>query len=328
MRAIVIREPGGPEVLELRDVPEPEVPAGHVRVAVRFAGVNRADLLQRMGVYPAPPGVPADIPGLEYSGVIEAVGPFTTERHVGEQVYGLVAGGAYAEKLVVHARETVPLPRLLDEQEAAAVPEAFVTAYDALLVRGRLAPGETVLVHAAGSGVGTAGIQIARALGCRVIGTTRTEDKLDRCAALGMHTGIVVDTGRFADAVLGATAGRGADVVLELVGGSYVEEDVRAMASRGRVVLVGLTAGASASLDLREVLRRRVEIIGTVLRSRPLEEKIEAARMLDRNLGPMLAAGTLRAVIDRVFSLEEAGAAHQHVASNATFGKVLLRVSG
>jgi NADPH:quinone reductase len=328
MRAIVIREPGGPDVLELRDVPEPEVPAGHVRVAVRFAGVNRADLLQRMGVYPAPAGVPADIPGLEYSGVIEAVGPFTTERHVGEQVYGLVAGGAYAEKLVVHARETVPLPPLLDEQEAAAVPEAFVTAYDALLVRGRLAPGETVLVHAAGSGVGTAGIQIARALGCRVIGTTRTEDKLDRCAALGMQTGIVVDTGRFADAVLGATAGRGADVVLELVGGSYVEEDVRAMASRGRVVLVGLTAGASASLDLREVLRRRVEIIGTVLRSRPLEEKIEAARMLDRNLGPMLAAGTLRAVIDRVFPLAEAGAAHQHVASNATFGKVLLRVSG
>jgi NADPH:quinone reductase len=326
MRAIVIREPGGPEVLELREVDLPEVPFGHVRIEVHFAGVNRADLLQRAGLYPAPPGVPADIPGLEYAGVVEAVGPGARRFAPGERVYGLVAGGAYAERVVAHEREVAPVPEGLGDEAAAAVPEAFITAYDALVTRARLAPGERVLVHAAGSGVGTAGIQIARALGCFVVGTSRTQDKLDRCRPLGLHAGVVPEQGRFADEVLKATGGAGVDVVLDLVGGPYVGEELRACAPRARIALVGLTAGARAQLELGELLRRRIELIGTVLRSRPLEEKIEAAQRLEKSLAPWLAGGVVKPVVDRVFPLAEAAAAHEHVAGNASFGKVLLRL--
>jgi NADPH2:quinone reductase len=326
MRAIVIREPGGPEVLELRELPDPPIPHGHVRVAVSHVGVNRADLLQRMGFYPAPPGVPADIPGLEYAGTVEAVDAAATRWKVGDRIFGLVAGGAYADKVVVHERDCAHIPDGLDDAGAAAVPEAFVTAYDALVVRGRLAQGERVLVSACGSGVGTAGIQLARALGCRVVGTSRTADKLERCRPLGLDAGVVPNGASFADAVRAETGGEGADVILELVGGSYVAEDILAAAPRGRVVVVGLTAGIRADVDLRLLLQKRVEVIGTVLRARPLEEKIEAARLLERNLAPLFARGTLVPVIDRTFSLAEAAAAHEYVASNESFGKVLLRV--
>jgi NADPH:quinone reductase len=323
MRAIVIRSPGGPEVLELRDVPEPDPPHGHVRVRVHAAGVNRADLLQRAGHYPAPPGVPADIPGLEYAGTVDAVGPGVTRFTGGERVYGLVAGGSYAEKLIVHERETVVVHEGLSDEEAASLPEAFVTALDALLVRGRLAPGERVLVHAAGSGVGTAGIQIGRALGCLVIGTSRTEDKLERCKSLGMDAGVVAEGGKFAGEVQRLSNG-GVDVILDLVGGAYLADNIAACAPRARIVAVGLTAGARAELDLGAVLRKRLEIVGTVMRARPIEEKIEAARLLDRTLGPWIARGVVKPVIDRVFALGEAKDAHAYVASNASFGKVLL----
>jgi len=324
MRAIVIRSPGGPEVLELRDLPDPEPPFGHVRVRVALAGVNRADLLQRAGFYPAPPGVPADIPGLEYVGTVDAVGLGVTRFSGGERVYGLVAGGAYAERVVVHEREVVPAPASLSDEAAAAVPEAFVTALDALVVRGRLVAGERVLVHAAGSGVGTAGIQIAHALGCFVVGTSRTKDKLERCRALGMDEGVVAENAKFADEVRARTGGAGVDVVLDLVGGAYLPDTLAAAAPRARVVVVGLTAGASADVNLGLVLRKRLEIIGTVLRSRPLEEKIEAARLLERTLGPLLERGRVAPVTDRVFPLAEAAEAHRYVASNASFGKVLL----
>lgn len=324
MRAIVIRSPGGPEVLELRDLPDPEPPFGHVRVRVHTAGVNRADLLQRAGHYPAPPGVPADIPGLEYMGTVDAVGPGVTRFSGGERVYGLVAGGAYAERVVVHEREAVPVPAGLSDEAAAAVPEAFVTALDALVVRGRLAPGERVLVHAVGSGVGTAGLQIAGAIGCSVIGTSRTEDKLARSRELGLDEGIVAEGAKFAQAVLAGTNGAGVDVVLDLVGGAYVAESIACAAPKARLVLVGLTAGASAEVNLGVVLRKRLEIIGTVMRSRPLEEKIEAARLLDKTLGPWLRSGRVKPVVDRVFPISEAAEAHRYVASNASFGKVLL----
>ena len=328
MRAVVIRSPGGPEVLELRDLPDPEPPFGHVRIRVKLAGVNRADLLQRAGFYPAPPGVPADIPGLEYVGTIDAVGPGVTRFSGGERVYGIVAGGAYAEQIVAHEREVVAAPANLSDEEAAAVPEAFVTALDALAVRGRLVPGERVLVHAAGSGVGTAGVQIARALGCFVVGTSRTADKLDRCRALGLDEGIVVPGGTFADAVLACTGGAGVDVVLDLVGGAYVPETIAAAALKARIVVVGLTAGASAEVPLGLLLRKRLEVIGTVLRSRPIEEKIEAARLLERTISPWLARGIVRPVVDRVFPMAEAAEAHRYVASNVSFGKVLLDARG
>lgn len=326
MRAIVIREPGGPEVLALRDVPEPSPPPSFVRVAVRYAGVNRADLLQRAGLYPAPAGVPADIPGLEYSGVVDAIGEGVTRFAAGDRVCGLVGGGAYAERLVVHEGEVARVPGSIDDRSAGATPEIFVTAYDALLIRAGLAPGEVVLIHAAGSGVGTAAIQIAKALGCFVIATSRTEDKLARCEELGADVAIAVKEASFAEAVRGVTSGRGADVVLELAGGAYVAEDVRAAATLGRIVVVGLTAGTRADVDLRLLLAKRLTITGTVLRSRPLAEKIRAAEVLERHVLPLVAAGRVRPVIDRVFPLVEAGAAHAHVASNTTFGKVLLEV--
>ena len=314
-------------MLELAERPDPDVPAGHVRVAVRLAGVNRADLLQRAGFYPAPVGAPPDIPGLEYVGVIDALGQGTRGWAVGDRVFGLVPGGAYAEKLVAHEREVVRVPEDLDDEQAAAIPEAFVTAWDALVVRGRAAPGDCVLVHAAGSGVGTAAIQIAHALGCSTIGTSRTADKLERAAAMNMQAGVVPQAGRFADEVKRAAGGRAPDVIIDLVGGSYVAEDVRAAAPRGRIVVVGLTAGASCDIDLRLVLQKRLEIVGTVLRSRPLEEKIEAAAMLERRICALIARGAARAVIDSVLPLDQAPAAHERMASNETFGKVLLRVA-
>jgi putative PIG3 family NAD(P)H quinone oxidoreductase len=324
MRAVVIAKPGGPEVLELRELPDPEPPFGHVRVAVRFAGVNRADVLQRMGLYPAPPGAPKDIPGLEYAGVVDALGPGTSRFKIGDRVHGLVAGGAYADKLVAPEREVAPIPAGVDDREAAAIPEAFVTAYDALVVRGRLGAGDVALIHAAGSGVGTAGVQIAARLGAIVVGTSRTADKLERCKPLGLHHGIVPEKGAFTDALRKATGGRGADVVLELVGGAYVAEDLRALAPRGRVVVVGLTAGLQTELELGILLGKRAELIGTTLRSRPLEEKIEAAQLLEHRIGSLFTQGAFRAVIDDVLPLERAGEAHQRLSANDSFGKLLL----
>src|SRR6185312_2431300 len=264
MRAIVIDAPGGPEVLQWREVPTPEPGRGEVRVRVRATAVNRADLLQRMGLYPAPPDAPQQIPGLEFAGEIDAV--------------GLVGGGAYAEALVTHADCIARMPDALSFTDAAAIPEAFITAWDAMVTQAGLGAGETVLVSAVGSGVGTAAVQIARALSARPLGTARTASKLARASKLGMDRGFTVAGGKFADDVLRATGGRGVDVVLELVGGGYMAEDLLCAAPEGRIVLVGLMAGVRAELDLGLVLRKRLAIIGTQMRARPLGEKIEVTR--------------------------------------------------
>ncbi len=326
MRAIIIESPGDETVLKLVERPDPVPAPHHVRVKVRAAGVNRADLLQRMGFYPAPAGVPADIPGLEYAGVIDSVGDDVTGLRIGDRVFGVVGGGAYADYVVVHERETAKVPDGLPDDVAAAVPEAFVTAYDALVLRGMLRPGERVLVHAVGSGVGTAGVQVAKALGCHVSGTSRTQDKLDRARALGLDTPILVDKASSLSSAL-EKAGESFDVVLDLVGGAYVGETLPAMALRGRIVVVGLTAGAQSDLNLAILLRQRLSVIGTVLRSRPLEEKIQAADLLRRTLSPWLARGMIKPVIEATLPLERAGDAHRMLASNKTFGKVLLTMS-
>ena len=252
--------------------------------------------------------------------------PGASRFSAGDRVYGLVAGGAYAEQIVAHEREVAPIPAGLATEEAAAIPEAFLTAYDALVVQARLAPGERVLIHAAGSGVGTAGVQIARALGCFVIGTSRTADKLERAKELGLDAGLLTKGATFAAAVLDATNKAGADVVLELVGGAYVAEDLRATAQSGRIVLVGLTAGAQGEIDLGLLLRKRITLKGTVMRARPLEEKIQAAQLLERSISPWVAKRIVKPVVDRVFPLEEAAAAHAYVAADQSFGKVLLRI--
>lgn len=322
MRAIAISKPGGPEVLTLVERPAPEPSRGEVRVRVRATAVNRADLLQRMGGYPAPADSPKDIPGLEIAGEVDALGDGVERLAVGDRVFGLVGGGGYAEAIVSHERALAKIPDGMSFEDAAAVPEAFLTAYDAIVLQGALRGGQTVLVHAVGSGVGTAAVQLCRALGARVIGTARSEDKLARAKELGMDDGIVVDaSARFADRVRGAAP----SVVLELVGGAYVAEDVRCVAPLGRIVLVGLLAGARGELDLGLVLRKRVRIMGTVLRSRPLEEKLAAMRAFEDEVVPMLARGALRPVVDRVLPLDAAAEAHAHMASNAGFGKIVLR---
>jgi putative PIG3 family NAD(P)H quinone oxidoreductase len=325
MKAIVISRFGGPEVLELREVETPQPSRGEVRVRIRATAINRADLLQRMGGYPAPPDAPADIPGMEFAGEIDLCGPAVLDLEVGDRVFGLCGGGSYAENVVVHARTVVKMPAAMSFTDGAAVPEAFITAWDALVTQAGLAAGETVLISAAGSGVGTAAVQLARAIGARSVGSARSAAKLERARALGLDEVVVVEGGKFAAQVKAAT-GDGAEVILELVGGPYLAEDLQCAALRGRIMLVGLLAGPRAELDLGLILRRRLRITGTVLRARPLEEKIAAIQEFARHVVPLLARGVVRPVVDRVLPLAAAAQAHEYVASNQGFGKVLLEV--
>ncbi|CAN5894451.1 NAD(P)H-quinone oxidoreductase [soil metagenome] len=327
MRAVVITRPGGPEVLELREVARPEPGPHHLLVQVHATAVNRADLLQRAGLYPAPADSPQDIPGLEYAGVVAAVAAGVAHWRAGDRVMGLVGGGSYAEFVTTHEDEAVRIPASLSFEHAAAVPEAFITAHDALFSQMRLARGESVLIHAVGSGVGTAALQLARAAGARVLGTQRSRWKLDRATALGLDVAIDTSVEDFVAVVLRETAGRGVDGVLDLVGGDYVGDDLRALAVRGRILLVGLVAGARHNLDLRLMLRQRASLTGTVLRARSLEEKITATQAFARDVLPLLESGTVVPVVHDVLPLQDAARAHEIVAANTNYGKVVLQVT-
>ncbi len=325
MRAIVIARPGPPEVLEPRDVPLPEPGPGQLRVRVAASGVNRADLLQRRGHYPPPPGWAADIPGLEYAGTVDAPGEGAARFHVGDRVMGLVGGGGYAEAVVVSEAEVLPVPPGLALEAAAAVLEAFITAHDALFTQLHLQAGETLLVHAVGSGVGTAGLQLARAAGVRVLGTNRSAWKLERARELGLDVAIRTGEGSdWAEQVLRETGARGVDAILDLVGGDYLQGNVRVLAPRGRLIVVGLVAGRSAELDLGAVLSKRLHIIGTALRSRPPAEKVQTTEAFARAVLPLLAEGRVRPVLDRVYPAEQAPAAHRRMESGENFGKLVL----
>lgn len=328
MKAVYIREFGGTENLEIRDVPKPMPAQGEVLVRIRAAGLNRADLLQRRGLYPPPEGYSPNIPGLEFAGEIVETDA-ASDLTVGDRVFGITAGEAQAEYLKIDRRLLASIPDNLSFAEAAAVPEAFVTAYDAVFSQAGLRPDETLLIHAVGSGVGLAALQLAKAKGSRVLGTSRTKDKLERCKAFDLDDGIVAGSSpAFADEVLAQTAGRGVDVVLDLVGGAYFAENLRSLAARGRLMLVGLTAGASAEFDLRAALSRRLTIRGTVLRSRTIEEKASATRVFRDDVVPLLADGTIRPNIDRVFDFQDVGEAHEYLESNESFGKVVLSFGG
>jgi len=330
MRAVVITRPGGPEVLELRDVPAPEAGPGEILVRVRAVGLNRADVLQRKGHYPAPEGVPSDIPGLEYAGEVVASGPidpgFPDTRHLtpGTGVMGLVAGGACAEYLVAPAVTAIAVPSGWGWEAAAAVPEVFLTAYDALVRQMRLAAGETVLVHAVSSGVGTAAVQLVKAWGACCLGTSRSADKLARALALGLDAAIDTSREDVAEAVRRETGGGGVDLVLDLVGGPLFEGSVKALANGGRMIVVGLTGGRSAPLDLGALLNKRLTIVGTTLRSRPTAEKAVLARDFEREVLPLFGAGRLRPVLDRTFPMAEVAEAHRVMEANEHFGKLVL----
>ena len=325
MKAIVITKPGGPEVLELQERPTPEPGVGQIRVRARASALNRADLMQREGNYPVPPGVTADISGMEYAGEVDAIGPSATLWKVGDRVMGIVAGGGHAEYLCVHEREAMPVPKAMSWEDAAAIPEVFLTAYDALFNRLALRTGETLLIHAVGSGVGTAALQIARVAGARVVGTARSAGKLERAKQLGLDFGIDASRGEWAARVEATIGAERVQALVDLVGGNYLEGNMRVLALRGRIVVVGLTAGATAPFNMGVLLRKRLTIVGTSLRGRPLEEKIAVARDFSERIVPLFDAGRLKPVVDRVFPFEEIRAAHELMESNKTFGKIVLR---
>ncbi len=326
MQAVVITQFGGPEVLDLRAVPDPVPAADEVLVAVKYTAVNRLDLLQRLGLYPAPEGAPVDIPGVEFAGTVESTGSAVTRFRAGDRVFGLVGGGSYAQYIVAHERTIMPIPKTISFQQAAAIPEAFMTAFDALVVHGQLKKGETALISAAGSGVGAAAVQVARVFGAHTIGTARSAGKIEKALALGLEHGIVARECKFAQDVLALTGDKGVDVVLELVGGLYISEDIACMASKGRLIIVGLVGGARCEINLGTVLRKRLEIRGTVMRSRTLEEKVSITEQFSSLMLPLIAAGKVSAVIDQVLPLAKAAEAHVYVGKNENFGKVLLEL--
>lgn len=330
MRAVVITSHGGVEGIDVQEVETPSPPtADRVRVRVHAAGLNRADILQRKGHYPAPPGYPQNIPGLEFAGEVEVVGNEVHRWKIGDRVMGITAGGAQAEFVVVPESNLAEIPANLSWPEAAALPEVFVTAHDALFTRAKLQKGESVLIHAAGSGVGTAAVQLAHDAGAIVYGTSRTADKLERVRELGLNESVTIgDTPeKFVKAVQKWTDGSGVNVILDLVGGKYFPFNLQALALRGRLISVGTTGGAKSEIDLGLLMRKRATIVGTVLRPRSIEEKAEAIRRFEAGVLPLVSRGLVRAVIESVYRVEEVRAAHQHLESNRTLGKIVLTFS-
>ena len=329
MLAVKIVSHEGAGRLEVCEVERPEASADRVLVKVRAAGLNRADLLQKRGRYPAPPGVAADIPGLEFAGEVEQTGDEVRTWKTGQRVFGITAGGAQAEYVVVPESHLAEIPDVLDFAQAAAVPEVFITAHDALFTQARFQAGERVLVHAVGSGVGTAAVQLARAAGaCAVYGTARTLEKIERAREFGMDEGVAVseDAGVFAEAVREWTRGAGVHVVLDLVGASYLDANLDALGHKGRMIMIGTLSGSTAPLDFGRVMRKRLRVAGTVLRARSAEEKAAATRRFAAHVVPLLAQGRLRPVLDSTHALAQVSAAYERLESNETFGKVIVEI--
>ncbi len=327
MRAVVLRSHGGPEVLEIQDVEAPVPGNDDISVDVVATALNRADLLQRMGLYPNPFPDDKEIPGLEFSGTVRSVGAHVRRWKVGDPVMGIVSGGGYAQQLVLPERQAMRIPTGIAVADAAAIPEVFITAWDALVVQGVLTSGRWALVHAGGSGVGTAAIQICKAIGARIV-VTCSAGKVAACRALGAD--VVVDYGLqdFVAEVAAATAGVGVDVVLDVIGGDYLERNIAALATKGRIIQVGVMAGKPVLFNVGALLGKRAAIIGTVLRARPVEEKISISQRFASEVLPLFDAGVLQPVIDRRYQLDDIAAAHEHMASNGNTGKIVIDIAG
>jgi putative PIG3 family NAD(P)H quinone oxidoreductase len=325
MRAAWYNGAGGTEVIEIREVPLPTPGPHEIRVRVHAAGLNRADLLQRQGHYPAPSGWPSQIPGLEYAGTVELLGPGASRWQTGDRVMGLVGGGAQADALVVREDEAMPIPRALSYAEAAAIPEAFLTAWDALVHRARISRGDRVLIHAVGSGVGTAAVQLARFLGARTLGTSRTAAKLERLMAMGLDEAIDTSLGAFTTQLSAPV-----HALIDCLGGPMLKENLTALLPRGRLVLIGHLLGGRGEVDLGVVLRQRLEIVGTVMRSRGQAERAILVREFVQEVLPAFtisatgAGAMLRPVVDTVLPMTKLARAHELMLGNETFGKVVL----
>ena len=324
MKAILVKGDGSGDLV-WGDAPAPTYGANDVLVDVHATAVNRADLLQRRGFYPPPPGE-SEILGLEAAGVVSAVGATVTRVKVGERVCALLGGGGYAEQIAVHESMALRMPPGLDFVQAAAIPEAFYTAFVNVVQEAELAVGERVLIHAGASGVGTAAIQVVRAFGATALVTAGSDDKIARCTALGAVAGVNYKRESFAERIAALTEGQGVDVILDCVGGSYLEGNLGSLRSRGRLVIIGLMGGTKADINLGPLVARRLRVIGSVLRSRSLAEKIAITDAFRTEVLPLFARGELQPIVDKVFPIAEAAAAHDYVAANQNFGKVVLRV--
>jgi tumor protein p53-inducible protein 3 len=326
MRAVVVRAPGGPEQLALAEVPAPKLAPGCLEIAVEASALNRADLLQRRGVYPPPPGA-SDILGLECAGVVSAVAGDVGGFRAGDRVMALLAGGGYAERVVVPHGQVLPIPQGLSFEQATAIPEAFLTASEALFTNGALAAGQWVLVHAAAGGVGSAAVQLARAAGAHVVASVGTPQKAEWVSRLGADVVVNYREQDFADVCLEHTQRRGVDVVLDFVGASCAERHLRCLGEAGRWVVLGMLGGSEARIDLGPVLRRRLCISGLVMRSRSLADKAAIVARFARRSAALFESGVLAPQIDRVYPLAEVRAAHERMERNENLGKIVLKVS-
>ena len=325
MQAVTVTAPGGPEVLRVTTVPDPVPAPEQILVHVRATALNRADVMQRLGQYPPPPGE-SDILGLELAGEVEAVGAAVTDLAPGDRVFGLVGSGGYAEKAVIDARMAMPIPSAWSFVQAAAVPEVFFTAQETIFTLAGLKKGETLLIHAAASGVGTAGIQMARETGARIFVTAGSAEKIQRCLELGATAGCNYKERDFADWVKEVTNGQGVDVIEDFIGAAYWDRNLRSLKTGGRLVLVGLMGGAKVEANLGLIMTKRLQVFGSVLRSRPLADKIAITQRFRTNWLPLLAAGRITPVVDRVFPIDQVADAHRYMEENRNFGKIILEV--
>ena len=327
MQAVVIEEYGSPEVLQLKEIPNLEPCRGEVRVRVHASALNRADIEQRQGNYPPPTAAEHEIPGLEFAGVVDKLGPEVRQWSVGTRVFGLLSAGGYAEQVVTHERMLMPIPPNLTFEQAAAIPEVFFTAYDALIDKADFQAGDTVLIHAGASGVGTATIQLARVMGASLILTTgRTNWKLDKCLQLGANQAVNTAEVEFDCFVLDATASKGVDIILDFIGADYLEKNLGAAALGGRIVQIATLSGSSTQINLQKVLSKRLRLQGTTLRSRALEQKMTLTQTFTKQVLPLFADGRLKPIIDCSFQLKDVVEAHRYMENNSNVGKIILTI--
>ncbi len=325
MKTIIRTGDGGPEVLLLSDVPAPKPAETQLLVDVEATALNRADLIQRQGGYPPPPGE-SEILGLEIAGTVSGIGTDVEGFNINDRVFGLVGGGGYAEQAVIDYRMAMLIPHGWSFEEAAAVPEAFFTANENLFTLGQLTTGETILIHAGGSGVGTAGIQIAKQAGARVFITAGTSEKIDNCITLGATTGINYKQSDFVTEIERLTDGEGVDVVLDFIGAPYLNRNLQILKIKGRLLQVGLMGGSKTDIDLGVIMRHRLTVLGSVMRPQSLDEKVAITQRFVNRWLPELKTGTLRPVIDKVFPLAQVRDAHEYMEANRNFGKIILKV--